>query len=69
MGTTVWLGHSELGTLMSYPNGDVKHVIGDEVSFGDIKVALTSVRREFKDMFLKESPRQQRYTESRKPEH
>lgn len=50
---------------MRHPNGDVKHMIGDEVSLGNIKLALTTVQREFKDTFFEESPRQRRYAEKK----
>lgn len=59
-----WVGHKELDTPMSHPSGDVKHMIEDEVSFGNMKLALTSIQRGLKDTFLEESPRQQRYTEN-----
>ena len=60
-----WAEHIELDMPMRHPNGDVKHRIENEVSFGDIKLALSSVQREFKGTFLEESPRQRRYTEKK----
>lgn len=48
---------------MRHPSGDVEHMIEDEVSFGNTKLALTSIQRGLKDTLLEESPRQRRYTE------
>lgn len=38
----VWLGHIKLEMPVKIPNGDVKHMIGDEVRLGDIKLEFTS---------------------------
>ena len=59
----VWLGHLKLEIPRRHQRGHVKHVTGDEVRLGDIKLECTSVSREFTDTFPEESPRQQGYTE------
>lgn len=39
----VWLGHLKSEIPMRHRRGHVKHVIGDEVRLGDIKLECTSV--------------------------
>lgn len=46
---------------MKHSNSNAEPMIWDEVRLGDIKLEFTSVCREFKDVFLEQSPRQQRY--------
>lgn len=59
------MGHIKLEMLMKHSNSNAEPMIWDEVRLGDIKLEFTSVCREFKDVFLEQSPRQQRYIEKK----